>query len=130
MESTKPTYYNLKEYSVFDVAESWRLGFHLFNVLKYVVRAYEKNGRNDIDKAIIYLERLQSLNSIPQTSYIRQEIEVSKLLTCWNQLKPRQHTIILLIYNLQAYIHTPKQIEKKFTLLFEELKKLKEEIPC
>lgn len=35
---------------------AWGLGFHRGNVLKYLLRAPQKNGKEDIKKAIHYLE--------------------------------------------------------------------------
>jgi hypothetical protein len=43
---------------VIDVIEHFGLGFHLGNVVKYVIRAGRKGDvREDIQKAIWYLER-------------------------------------------------------------------------
>jgi hypothetical protein len=35
---------------------AWALGFHRGNVLKYLLRAPQKNGKQDIEKAMHYLE--------------------------------------------------------------------------
>lgn len=44
------------------VIESWGLGFHLGNVLKYLARAGKKNSRiEDLKKAQWYLNRLIEL---------------------------------------------------------------------
>ena len=45
---------------VIDAIESWKLGFHLGNVVKYVARAGKKNPetkREDLLKAEWYLKR-------------------------------------------------------------------------
>lgn len=38
------------------IIKAWGLGFHRGNVLKYLLRAPQKNGKQDIEKAIHYLE--------------------------------------------------------------------------
>lgn len=40
-----------------DVIESWGLDFHRAVAVQYIVRAPMKNGVEDIDKAIWYLQR-------------------------------------------------------------------------
>lgn len=40
-----------------DVVEAFGLGFHLGNVVKYVLRAEQKNGMEDLKKARWYLDR-------------------------------------------------------------------------
>ena len=42
---------------VTDVIESWELGFHLGNVVKYICRYKHKNGIEDLRKAQWYLNR-------------------------------------------------------------------------
>lgn len=42
---------------VIDVIEAFGLGFHLGNVVKYVLRAPNKNGIEDLKKARWYLDR-------------------------------------------------------------------------
>ena len=46
-------------FEVIDIIESWSLGFHLGNALKYIARAGLKteDKREDIEKAIWYLKR-------------------------------------------------------------------------
>lgn len=49
-----------------DVIEDWELGFHLGNALKYITRAGRKDPatrRQDISKAIWYLERYQDMHA-------------------------------------------------------------------
>lgn len=41
-----------------DVIESWGLDFHEAAALKYIARHKRKGGREDIEKAIWYLQRL------------------------------------------------------------------------
>ena len=41
-----------------DLIESQNLGFHEGNVVKYVCRYQRKNGKQDLEKAIDYLQRL------------------------------------------------------------------------
>ncbi len=40
-----------------DVIEAFGLGFHLGNVVKYVLRAERKNGLEDLKKARWYIDR-------------------------------------------------------------------------
>ena len=62
----KPSYYksdNGKD--LFDLFEDGMItkdqviGFYKANIIKYVVRFEEKNGEEDLDKAITYLDRLR-----------------------------------------------------------------------
>ena len=64
----KPSYYrsdNGKD--LFDLFEDGMItkdqviGFYKANVIKYVVRFEEKNGEEDLDKAITYLDRLRKV---------------------------------------------------------------------
>lgn len=41
------------------IIKAWGLGFHRGNVLKYLLRAPQKNGKQDIEKAIHYLEYIR-----------------------------------------------------------------------
>lgn len=43
------------------IIEQWGLNHHIASALAYMVRADAKNGIEDIDKAIWYLERYKSL---------------------------------------------------------------------
>lgn len=53
-----PTHYNHGGIEVIDAIESWQLGFHLGNVVKYVARAVHKGSRlEDLKKARWYLDR-------------------------------------------------------------------------
>lgn len=59
-----PEHYNPGVYEVINIIEHYDLGFHLGNVLKYILRADKKHDtpKEDIEKAIWYLERY--LNSV------------------------------------------------------------------
>lgn len=53
-----PSHYVAGTMEAIDVIESFRLGFHLGNVVKYVLRAGRKhNELEDLKKARWYLER-------------------------------------------------------------------------
>ncbi len=53
-----PKHYNVGKFEVIDVIEDWNLGFHTGNAIKYIARAkYKKNEKEDIQKAIWYLNR-------------------------------------------------------------------------
>jgi hypothetical protein len=55
---THPAHYNMGSIEVIAAIESWRLNFHLGNVVKYVVRAEHKgNTLEDLKKARWYLDR-------------------------------------------------------------------------
>ena len=54
-----PEHYNSGVYEVINIIEHYDLGFHLGNVLKYILRADKKHDtpKEDIEKAIWYLNR-------------------------------------------------------------------------
>jgi hypothetical protein len=54
-----PSHYNFGGIEVIDAIESWKLGFHAGNVVKYVAR-HEHKGTpiEDLKKARRYLDRL------------------------------------------------------------------------
>lgn len=53
-----PKHYNKGKYEVIDIIESQKLGFHLGNAIKYILRAkYKDNEILDLKKAIWYLKR-------------------------------------------------------------------------
>ena len=54
-----PSHYHPDSIEAIDVIESWELGFHLGNVIKYIARAGLKsnNELEDLKKAQWYLER-------------------------------------------------------------------------
>ncbi len=53
-----PAHYTFSAIEVIDAIEAWELGFHLGNVIKYVVRAGRKGNKlDDLKKARWYLDR-------------------------------------------------------------------------
>ena len=58
-----PAYYRSKNgVEVIDIIEEFGLGFHLGNVVKYVLRAgHKSNELEDLEKAKWYLERIIDL---------------------------------------------------------------------
>ena len=53
-----PAHYTFSAIEPIDVIESWQLGFHLGNVVKYIARAGRKGTRvDDLKKARWYLDR-------------------------------------------------------------------------
>ena len=53
-----PKHYNKGKYEVIDIIEGQKLGFHLGNAIKYILRAkYKDNEILDLKKAIWYLKR-------------------------------------------------------------------------
>ena len=61
-EVNHPSHYTAgNKIECIEVIESWRLGFHLGNAVKYLMRSpYKENAITDIRKAIWYLERYQN----------------------------------------------------------------------
>jgi hypothetical protein len=59
-----PQHYNPGKYEAIDIIEDWNLEFHCGNAVKYIARhKYKGNPKQDIEKAIWYLQRyLESLN--------------------------------------------------------------------
>ena len=54
----RPRHYTFGAVEVIDAIEAWELGFHLGNVVKYVVRAGRKGSKiQDLEKARWYLSR-------------------------------------------------------------------------
>lgn len=45
-------------YETVKVIEAWKLGFHDGNAVKYISRWRQKNGVEDLKKAVWYLQRL------------------------------------------------------------------------
>lgn len=58
LSSVNPPYYANKHPEPIEVIESWGLGFHEGCVLKYLARWKEKGGKEDLEKALWYLQRL------------------------------------------------------------------------
>ena len=53
-----PSHYNQGSTEVINVIEDWNLGFHCGNAIKYIARHQHKNNnKQDIEKAIWYLQR-------------------------------------------------------------------------
>lgn len=48
----------LKAIQPWDIIRAWGLGFHRGNIIKYILRAPAKNGKEDLEKAKHYLEYL------------------------------------------------------------------------
>lgn len=48
----------LKAIQPWDIIRAWGLGFHRGNIIKYVLRAPGKNGKEDLEKAKHYLNYL------------------------------------------------------------------------
>ena len=54
----RPMHYRGQKYEAIDIIEDYELGFHLGNVIKYVLRSGKKfETIRDLRKAIWYLER-------------------------------------------------------------------------
>ena len=48
----------LKAIQPWDIIRAWSLGFHRGNIMKYILRAPAKNGKEDLEKAKHYLDYL------------------------------------------------------------------------
>ena len=59
-----PDHYQSGKFEVIDIIEDFNLGFHLGNVVKYVLRAGKKDATvQELEKARWYLDRyIQTLN--------------------------------------------------------------------
>jgi len=66
-QDTRPSYYGRDiGVEVIDIIEEWSLGFHLGNVLKYLVRAGKKESKSmDLKKALWYAKRFSRTLSPP-----------------------------------------------------------------
>ena len=61
-----PTHYNCGKFEVIEVIEDQKLGFHLGNAIKYILRAgkkYPEKTVEDLEKAIWYLRRYMELQA-------------------------------------------------------------------
>lgn len=61
MCDSHPNHYSQFDIEPIDAIEDWGLGFHLGNVVKYVVRAGHKDGEDaakDLRKAAWYIKRV------------------------------------------------------------------------
>lgn len=69
-----PEHYNPGVYEVINIIEHYNLGFHLGNVLKYILRADKKHDTpvEDIDKALWYLRRYRENLTGNNTQYDTQ----------------------------------------------------------
>ena len=53
-----PKHYNTGKYETIDIIEDWNLDFHCGSAVKYISRhKYKENPKQDIEKAIWYLQR-------------------------------------------------------------------------
>lgn len=52
-----PEHYTYGPVEVIDIIEGFKLGYHLGNVVKYVLRHEHKGGIEDLKKARFYLDR-------------------------------------------------------------------------
>lgn len=52
-----PKHYQKGSYEPIKVISEWNLNFNLGNVIKYIARYKEKDGLNDLKKALTYLVR-------------------------------------------------------------------------
>jgi len=59
-----PDHYQGNKFEVIDIIEDFQLGFHLGNVVKYILRAGKKDATiQELEKAKWYLDRyIQTLN--------------------------------------------------------------------
>jgi len=62
-EVVKPTRYTRGSIETWDAIAGLELGFLEGNVLKYISRYKDKNGIQDLQKAMVYLSKLISVES-------------------------------------------------------------------
>lgn len=67
---TKPTYYGTG-FDVIDFCQKNNLDFMQGNVIKYVTRYKEKNGKEDLLKAIEYIDRIIKENYKDNTTVVK-----------------------------------------------------------
>ena len=59
----KPNHYAHGKFQLFDLMEAqfpkqWVVGFYVLNAIKYLTRYQQKNGIEDLKKAMVYIQRL------------------------------------------------------------------------
>jgi Protein of unknwon function (DUF3310) len=59
-----PSHYQGKKFECIDIIERYRLGFHLGNAFKYLCRYKNKNGRQDVEKALWYISRYLEIANV------------------------------------------------------------------
>ena len=65
-----PSHYNQGKFEVIEVIEDQKLGFHLGNAIKYILRAGKKNPEKtseDLQKAKWYIDRYLELQKSPES---------------------------------------------------------------
>ena len=55
------THYNSHKIQPWDIIDEYALNYYAGNAIKYILRYPKKNGVEDIDKAIHYLEKLKTI---------------------------------------------------------------------
>lgn len=76
---TKPTYYGTG-FDVIDFCQKNNLDFMQGNVIKYVTRYKEKNGKEDLLKAREYIDRIIKENYKNNTTVVKD-----KMVKHWQQ---------------------------------------------
>lgn len=74
-----PAHYTDGKYETIDFIESWGLGFHLGNAVKYISRAGKKDPAKkgeDLQKALWYLHRYEGLKNKPNKLYNGETISI------------------------------------------------------
>ena len=81
-------HYRDKEYQHWDWVYEMNLGYHVGNATKYVSRWRKKNGHQDLEKAIHYLDKASELDISPATFH------AATLNRFCEQLEPNDAAII------------------------------------
>lgn len=109
-----PNHYNKGKYEVIDVIEDWGLGFSLGNAIKYIARCEHKgNKKQDLEKALFYLERFSNGNEGIHNGQCY--IEINDVLEDW-RLSPMLTKALDRIYSLEfneAIECIKKELEKE-----------------
>lgn len=110
-------HYKSLNYQVVEVAADANLNFFQASILKYVSRYKDKNGVQDLEKAIHYAELGQELT--PQNCAIRY---YTLVYSARNKLSPSQASLVRSIFR-QDWLSIIDKIQRIITNEAETLKK-------
>ncbi|CAH1855956.1 DUF3310 domain-containing protein [Convivina praedatoris] len=68
---------------VFDIIDEWELNYYQGNVVKYLIRHRNKGGKQDLEKALVYLRHILTENELGQRfrrlvdfEYLQDEFDI------------------------------------------------------
>lgn len=101
-----PAHYTGGKYECIDFIESWGLGFHLGNAVKYIVRAGKKDPEKkeeDLKKALWYLKRAAQDKPLTLMSMTNHDQQISSLMFCADKdIMDFQDVIAQIVYGRPA----------------------------